>query len=376
VVTNSDDGIRVRVDGKLVLDDWHDHGPTVNTAHLDLAAGEHAVVVEYYQGTLGAVAQLGFGPEVPPAQTLEGGAEVTALAQSADVVIVAVGFGQSADTNSVRAAYKPFWPPAWVRESGLVEAEDSDRPFTLPPAQVETVRLAAQANPRTVVIVNAGGAVDLAPFLDRVRGVVWAWYPGQEGGRALADVLFGDVSPSGKLPVTFARRYQDYPSAPYYNLNEGGKTPYSEGVFMGYRGFDAAAVEPAFPFGHGLGYTSFEYGDLTAVAGAGGGATVTLTVKNGGRRAGDEIVQVYVAPPRSRVPRPPQELKGFARVSLAPGQSKRVEITLEPRAFAYWDQGARGWTVEAGPYEIRVGASSRDIRLRRALDVAAASLPR
>ena len=267
VVTNADDGIRVRLDGKLVIDDWHDHAPTVDTVQVELAAGQHAVVVEYYQGILGAVAQFGFGPEIPPAETLEGGAEVTALARGADVVIVGVGFGQSADTNSVRAAYKPFWPPAWARQSGLVEAEDSDRPFALPPAQVETVQLAALANPRTIVVVNAGGAVDLAAFVDRVPALLWAWYPGQEGGRALADVLFGDVSPSGKLPVTFARRYQDYPSAPFYNVDQGGKTPYGEGVFVGYRGFDAAAVEPAFAFGHGLAYTTFDYADSDGGAG-------------------------------------------------------------------------------------------------------------
>ena len=376
VVTNADDGIRVRVDGRLVIDDWHDHAPTVDTARLELAAGKHAIVVEYYQGTLGAVAQLGFGPETQARQALTGGAEVTALAHHADIVIVAVGFGQSADTGSAGAAYKPFWPPDWARKAGVVEAEDSDRPFALPPAQIETVRLAALANPRTIVVVNAGGAVDLAPFADRVRALVWAWYPGQEGGRALAEVLFGEVSPSGKLPVTFARRYEDYPSAPYYNLVQGGKTPYTEGVFVGYRGFDRSGVEPAFAFGHGLSYTSFAYADPAVAPAAGGAATVSLTVRNSGLWAGDEIVQVYVAPPPGRVPRPPQELKGFARVSLSPGESKRVSITLEPRAFAYWDQAAKGWAVEGGAYEIRVGASSRDIRLRQRLDVTASSLPR
>ncbi len=376
VVTHADDGIRVFLDGRLVLDDWHDHAPTVTRANVDLAPGEHAVVVEYYQGILGAVAQFGFGPEAAPEPSLEGGDEVTALARSADVVIVAVGFGQSADTNSVHAAYKPFWPPAWARQAGLVEAEDSDRPFALPPAQVETVRLAALANPRTIVVVNAGGAVDMAPFLGKVPALLWAWYPGQEGGRALAEVLFGDVSPSGKLPVTFARRYQDYPSAPYYNLDQGGRTPYAEGIFVGYRGFDAAAVEPAFAFGHGLAYTTFGYADLAVAPAADGAATVTVTVSNTGRRPGDEVAQVYVAPPRSRVPRAPQELRGYARVSLGPGESKRVSVTLEPRAFAFWDQQAHGWAVEAGAYEIRVGASSRDIRLRGTLEVAGRSLQR
>jgi beta-glucosidase len=376
VVTNADDGIRVKIDGKLVIDDWHDHAPTVDTARLDLAPGEHQVVVEYYQGILGAVAQLGFGPEASPKETLSGGAEVTELARSADVVIVGVGFGQSAETSSVGAAYKPFWPPAWVRKSGLVEAEDSDRPFALPPAQVETVRLAALANPRTIVVVNAGGGVDLQPFVDHVPALLWAWYPGQEGGRALAEVLFGDVSPSGKLPVTLAKRYEDHPSAPYYSVSAGGKTPYGEGVFVGYRGFDANAVAPAFPFGHGLSYTRFDYAGLTAAPTGEGGAAVTVSVTNRGARAGDEVVQVYVAPPKSRVPRPPEELKGFARVSLSPGETRQVSLVLEPRAFAFWDARASGWVVSEGAYEIRVGASSRDIRARQTIEVPARTLPR
>jgi len=175
---------------------------------------------------------------------------VSAIARQADVVIVCIGFGQSAETNSIRAPFDGRWPPVWAREKGLVEAEDSDRPFTIPAAQIETVRLAAAVNPRTIVVANAGGAVDLQKFIDRVPALVWAWYPGQEGGRAVADVLFGSVNPSGKLPVTFAKRYDDYPSAPYYNLNQNGKTPYTEGIFVGYRGFEAHKVQPLFPFGH------------------------------------------------------------------------------------------------------------------------------
>lgn len=371
VLTNSDDGVRVMIDQKRVIDDWNGHGPKTNRTTVELQAGRHAVVVEYFQGGGGAIAQFAFGPEPPPNAAFEGGADVTVLARQADVVVVSIGFDQDADTNSVHTAFEGHWPPGWARQTGLVETEDSDRPFGLPAAQVETIRLAIAANPRTVVVVNAGGAVDLGPFVDRVPALVWAWYPGQEGGRAVADVLFGEVNPSGKLPVTFAKRYEDYPSAPYYNLNQNGKTPYTEGIFVGYRGFDAKKVAPQFPFGFGLSYTTFKYSDIDASAAGDGSATVSLKVTNAGKHDGDEIVQVYVSPPKSGVPRPPKELKGFARVSLVAGESKSISMTLEPRAFAYWDNSKKQWAVEAGAYEILAAASSADVRLRKRVDVAA-----
>lgn len=375
LVTNNDDGMRVYVDQKLVIDDWKDHAPTLNTASLDLKAGDHPVVIEYYQGILGAVAQFGFRPALRAKRPFLGADEVTALARQADVVVVGVGFGQSASTNSMRAAFHGFWPQPWARQEGLVEAEDSDRPFELPAAQYETIRAALKGNPRTVVVVTAGGAVDLEPFVGKVPALLWAWYPGQEGGRALADILLGRVNPSGRLPVTFAKRYADYPSSPYYHLKQDMKTPYTEGVFVGYRGFDAKNVEPAFGFGHGLSYTTFAYSDLSTAVSEDGQVTAKLKVTNTGPRAGDEVVQIYVAPPASELPRPPKELKGYARVSLGPGESREVAVALAPRAFAYWDVRSRSWKVDAGRYEIVVGASARDVRLRETVGLAGASLP-
>jgi beta-glucosidase len=171
------------------------------------------------------------------------------------------------------------------------------------------------------------------------------------------------------LPVTFGKRYADYPSAPFYGVNVDHKTPYTEGVFVGYRGFDANQVEPAFAFGYGLSYTTFAYSNLQATPRSDGSADVTLNVTNTGKRAGDEVVEVYVAPPTSMVRRPPKELRGYARVSLAPGESKPVSMKLEPRAFAYWDDAAKKWKVDAGSFEVLVGASSRDVRLRGKVDV-------
>ena len=376
LIANTDDGVRVFVDGKKLVDDWKSHATTTNMATVRLAAGKHAVVVEYFQGTGGAVAQFGIGPETSTSAT-EGEREVTALARKADLVVVCLGFGQKADTNSVSTEYSGRWPSAWARQKGLAETEDSDRPWALPKAEIETVRLAAAANPRTVVVVNAGGGVDLSGFLDKVPALLWAWYPGQEGGRAVADVLFGDANPSGKLPVTFGKKYDDYPSAPYYQRNDGGRSPYTEGVFVGYRGFEAKHVEPQFPFGFGLSYTKFEYGLASAKVLPGGGAMVEASVKNVGARDGDEIVEFYVAPPKESVPRPPKELKAYRKVSLRAGQSTTIQVPIEPRAFAYWDEHASppGWKVEAGTYEILMGSSSADVRARQTVEVPAKMLP-
>jgi beta-glucosidase len=376
VMANSDDGVRVLVDGRKVLEDWADHAPTIHAATIDLPAGPHQVVVEYYQAIGGAAAQFGFGPETPGKEKrpFEGQDEVSALAKRADVAVVALGYGQTAGTNSAGTAFQAFWPDSWARQAGLVETEDSDRPFALPAAQIETLRLVLAANPRTVVVLNAGAGVDLTGVVDQVPALLWAFYPGQEGGRAIADVLIGDVNPAAKLPFTVARRYEDYPSAPYYALNQGQKTPYTEGVFVGYRGFDQKHVEPLFPFGHGLSFTTFAYSDLRVTPAQGGGAEVRFRVQNTGARGGDHVALVFVAPPAGSVPRPPAELAGMARVSLQVGAAQEVTVPIEPRSFAYWSTDRHGWKVEAGAYEIRVAASSRDVRLRGKIEVAARDL--
>lgn len=375
VITNADDGIRVFIDGEKVLDDFTDHAPQTRQSDVQLKAGRHAVTVEYFQGILGAIAQFGFGPKVPE-HTFEGAKELRAIARKADVVVVCVGYGQIASTNSYGRAYDGFWPPGFARDAGLVEAEDSDRPFSLPAAELATLRAVAEANPRSVVVANAGGGVSFEGWLKSTPALLWAWYPGQEGGTAIAELLFGEQNPSGKLPVTFAARYEDHPSAASYQQNEDGKTFYREGVFVGYRGFDEKGTTPEFPFGFGLSYTTFEYGALSLETAA-DEVVARFSIKNVGARAGDEIAELYVAPPPGPLPRPPQELKGFARVSLAPGEQKPIEIRLDRRAFAaFAGTGPSGrWEIAPGKYEIRVGASSRDVRLTSALELPAGTLP-
>jgi beta-glucosidase len=209
------------------------------------------------------------------------------------------------------------------------------------------------------------------PWIDRVPAVVMAWYPGELGGRALAEVLLGMVVPSGKLPLTFPRTASQLPA---FGAFPQRVAEYREGVFVGYRHFDANALEPLYPFGFGRSYTRFEYSDLR-VSARGAGPEITIDVRfivrNTGDRAGAEIAQVYVHDVEASVARPPRELKGFARLDLSPGESREVAFTLGWRDLAFFDETARAWTVEAGEFEVQVGSSSRDLPLRRRITVAA-----
>ncbi len=247
------------------------------------------------------------------------------------------------------------------------ESEGHDRPnMALPGPQTELIRAVVAANPNTVVVLNCGAPVAL-PWADEVPALLLAYYPGQEAGNALAHVLLGDVNPSGKLPVTFPRRLQDNPT--YINYPGYRDVRYGEGIFVGYRYYDAKDVAPRFPFGFGLSYTTFAYDALEAPerAAIGEEVTVAVMVENTGERAGQEIVQLYVGDAAATLARPPQELKCFQKVALQPGARARVEFTLDHRAFAFYDPHQGAWVVEPGEFELLVGSSSRDIRARATL---------
>ncbi len=224
----------------------------------------------------------------------------------------------------------------------------------------------AAANKRTVVVMLTGGPV-LTPWRDKVAGLLEAWYPGVEGGTAIARVLFGDVNPSGHLPATFPKREADEPTAgdPEAYPGVAETVTYKEGVFVGYRWFDAKGIPPAFPFGHGLSYTSFDYTGLD-VTRAGNKVRVDVDVKNTGKRAGTEAVQLYLGmpSPSAAVRQPPRQLKGFQRLSIAPGKTKTARIELSQRDFSYWNVAANNWSIARGCYSLLVGRSSRDIRVR------------
>ncbi|MCA9889064.1 MAG: glycoside hydrolase family 3 C-terminal domain-containing protein [Anaerolineae bacterium] len=247
-----------------------------------------------------------------------------------------------------------------------VESEGYDRPnLYLTPQQVALIHAVAAANPRVVVILNNGSAIDMHSWINDVDAIIEAWLPGQAGAGAVVDILFGDVNPSGKLGETFPIKLSDTPC----HLNFPGEKDtvhYGEGIYVGYRGYDAMERDVLFPFGFGLSYTQFEYSNLsvsTTNFKLGQPLTVTLDVTNVGYVAGKEIVQLYVSDVESRLPRPIKELKAFAKVALEPGETKQVTLTLDDRAFMFYDPDYGQWLAEAGTFDLLVGASSADIRL-------------
>lgn len=247
----------------------------------------------------------------------------------------------------------------------VLESEGFDRKdMRLPACQEKLVEEVAKVQKNTVVVVHCGGAVEM-PWIDSAKAIIYAYLGGEAVGSATVDILFGDINPSGKLAETFPLRLEDNPSYLYY-FGEGDRTEYREGVFVGYRYYDKKAMPVLFPFGYGLSYTQFAYSDLkldkTEMKDT-DTLHVSVKVKNTGSRAGKEIVQLYVQDDESTVIRPVQELKGFEKVTLAPGEEKTVEFTLEKRAFAYYNTELADWHVETGDFTILVGKSSRDIQL-------------
>jgi beta-glucosidase len=250
------------------------------------------------------------------------------------------------------------------------DSEGGDKKgLEMPYGQVELLQKLTKANPRIVAVLVGGSPMEMDAWLGQVPAVLLSWYSGMEGGNAIARVVFGDVNPSGKLPATFPKRLADSPahtggvkSFP----GENGTTVYSEGVFVGYRWFDTKNIEPLFAFGHGLSYTTFKYSNLKV--GRGGdannpNATVEFEITNTGKRAGAEVAQIYMQDVKSSVARPVKELKGFQKVALQPGETKKVTLTLDRGAFAYFDEKQSAWVAEAGEFKVLVGASVRDIRL-------------
>jgi beta-glucosidase len=250
--------------------------------------------------------------------------------------------------------------------AGTPESEAMDRPnLGLDGGQDALISAVAAANPNTVVVLNTGSAVTM-PWVGSVRSVVEAWYPGQEDGNAIAAVLFGDVNPSGKLPVTFPRSLSDVPASTTAQWpGVDGQVRYSEGLDVGYRWYTAKNVTPLFAFGSGLSYTTFRFSHLRVVPGH-GQVTVTADITNTGRRAGADVVQAYVGAPAS-TGEPPEQLKGFRKVQLNPGRTQRVTFHLDRTAFAQWSTASNGWVVAGGTYRIMVGDSSADLPLHTAL---------
>ena len=260
----------------------------------------------------------------------------------------------------------------FVGDSPKVESESFDRKtLDLPEGQDELIQAVAKANHNTIVVFSAGAPVNVSRWVKSVPAVLDAWFGGEEGGHAIADVLFGDVNPSGKLPFSYINEWKESPAYGNYP-GENLHVKYAEGIYVGYRYFDKHDIAPQYPFGYGLSYTRFGYSDLAISPGKVSGAssfTVTFKLRNEGRRAGAEVVQLYVRDGHSSVDRPNKELKAFRRVQLSPGQSTTVSFTLDKSALAYYSTQKKDWVAEPGNFEVLVGASSRDIRLRKSFEL-------
>jgi beta-glucosidase len=249
-----------------------------------------------------------------------------------------------------------------------LESESFDvKTMDLPAGQDELIAAVEKANPHTVVVLNTGDPVTMTNWIDTTPALLDMWYGGQEGGNALAAILFGDANPSGKLPVSLPKKFEDSPAAKNYP-GQNLEVNYAEGIYVGYRYYDTKNVEPQFPFGFGLSYTKFEYSDLKLGQITHGGINglweFSVKVRNTGQRAGAEVVQVYVHDGHSKIDRPEHELKAFNRVELKPGESQTIQFKLTNSAFQYWSPQTKDWAMGPGPFEVQVGASSRDIRLK------------
>lgn len=339
---------RLFINDEEVVDNWteqtkgdafYGNGSTEKRGSVALEVGkEYEIRVEYKkeETTVFPAMQFGMLPPVPD-DLIDRAAEAAA---NADAAVLVIG------TNS-----------DW-------ETEGNDRAdMSLPGKQLELINAVLKANPKTAIVVNAGSPIDM-PWLDKAPAVLYSWFGGQEYGNAIADILFGDVSPSGKTTCTFPKRLEDTPAFTSYP-GENSHVHYGENLFVGYRWYDKRKIEPLVPFGHGLSYASFDYSglQLPSKIGKGDDATISFDLKNTSGTKAQEIAQVYVRDVESRLVRPVKELKSFAKVELEPGETKRVTVTLKERDLSYWDPAFGTFVAEPGEFEIIIGASAVDRRL-------------
>lgn len=262
-----------------------------------------------------------------------------------------------------------------LSHTGGYDTEGSDRKdLKLPGGQDLLLEKIISANPKTAVVFYGGGAVEMGSWLAKTPAVLYAWYGGMEGGNALASVLCGDVNPSGKLPCTFPKKLSDSPAHapgafPQAYPGTNGTVTYTEGLLVGYRWFDTKKIEPLFPFGYGLSYTTFKFSNLKLIPGENGNVTAEFEVKNSGKVAGSEVAELYVQPENPSMTRPVKELKAFQKIFLQPGESKKLSLPLAPNAFAFYSPEQNSWVAEKGAFKILVGDSSRELPLQREFDL-------
>lgn len=336
---SADDGYRLSFDGKEILADWKAHQFFGKDVVVNVEAGkEYPIKIEYFEGT--GEAKINFSTTFIREEDY-----FAEKLKTCKNVIINIGFDK------------------------VLERENFDRPFELPKEQTDLIEKVSKYNKNIIVIINAGGGVEMASWKDKVKGILMAWYPGQQGGQALAEIISGKISPSGKLPISIESKPEDNPTyANYYDIRPKvahKRVQYNEGVFLGYKGYDKSCIEPLYPFGFGLSYSNFEYSNLLIKKQDRNNVIVSFTIKNTGKYDASEIAEIYVGDEIASVPRPQKELKGFEKVFLKKGESKEIKIELDDEAFSFFDVDSNKFVVEPGEFTISVGASSKDIRLKQ-----------
>ncbi len=337
-VLSGDDGYRLSVDGKRIGGDWRTHGLTSKTIFMNVEKDrEYKLEFEFFEHA--GEATVGFTAGLLDEALLE-----KELAACTDVVYCC-GF------------------------DSYLEGEGFDRPFRLPEDQLDMMKRLSEK--RLTVVVNAGGAVDMSGWGDHADAILMAWYPGQEGGTALAEILTGRISPSGKLPISIEEKAEDNPSfATYFDAgSKQSRTSYSEGIFTGYRGYDKTGVKPLYPFGFGLSYSTFKYSNLAVEVLPDGNVKVSFDVTNTGKKDAAEIGQVYVRDVKSSVPRPLKELKGYDKHFVGKGKTVRYSAVLDRYAFSFYDTASHSFKLEGGEFEILAGPSSADLPLKATIQL-------
>lgn len=337
---SSDDGVRLYLDDELIIDDWNDHALMTNSYTTLLEANKYyKIKLEYYENGGGAIVKLGW--HLPNEDLIS---EAVSTAKISDVAIIFAG------TN---ANY---------------ESEGFDRKdLVLPNNQDELIKQVAAANKNTIVVLATGSPVLMNEWVDNVSGLIEAWFAGEQAGNAIAEVLIGETNPSGKLPMTFPKRWDDCSAFNTYK-KEDGTTRYEDGIYVGYRHFEKNKIEPLFPFGYGLSYTTFNYSDLNLSSkeiSQDEKLIVRTKIKNTGKVGGSEIVQLYIKDIQSSLDCPEKELKGFKKVYLKAGEEKTIEFALDKSALSFFDPKIKNWVAEASEFEVLIGSSSKEIKLNK-----------
>ncbi|MFH1198310.1 MAG: glycoside hydrolase family 3 C-terminal domain-containing protein [bacterium] len=337
---SSDDGSRMFIDDELVIDNWGDHGLDTKSYEIKMEANEiHKIKVEFYENGGDATVILSW--QLPGVNLMD---EAISAAKNSDVALLFVG------------------------TTFRFESEGFDRPdLYLPDGQEELIKAVTEVNPNTVVILTTGSPVLMDSWIGKVNGMIETWFAGEYIGEAAAQVLFGEYNPSGKLPITFPKSWEDCSAYPTYKAMSG-TTNYDDGIYVGYRHFDKKNIEPLFPFGFGLSYTKFAYGNLI-VSREGDSFTVKFEMTNSGNIAGSETAQLYISAIDSKIDKPVKELKGFIKTELKPGETKSEVFKFHKSNLAYYDVNSKSWKVESGKYKVMVGSSSRDILLESEITV-------